>query len=131
MILTEFFRDKNVIVAQYLDGVSEQDVEDYEKFIHYTFSQVAYGEKVTTITDCSEGKITSGVLASRLGKLTDQYKYQTDKIYITGMSPFIRILYKSYLKFSGNDDIHEVTKDPLSNLCHKFSIPMPERTELH
>ena len=125
MIHRFFNQTRHVIVVIYDGAITEKFIGAYEKFIHESFASLRDGEKIVNITDLSRGKITSSNVTQRLADLTEQYKSQTEMIYITGMSAFIRILYKSYLRIVGNHEIHMIAKEPLNIICERFNIETP------
>ena len=132
MIHRFYNQSQHVIVVIYDGPITKKFVGAYEKFVHESFASLKDGEKITNITDLSQGKIASSELIERFAKLTDQYKSQTEMIYITGMSAFVRILYKMYLRIVGNHEIHMIAKEPLNVMCDRFNIETPHiYYELH
>lgn len=132
MIHRFFNQSRHVIVVIYDGAITENFIDSYENFVHESFASLRGGEKIINITDLSRGKITSSSVTQRLAELTEQYKSQTEMIYITGMSAFVRILYKSYLRIVGNHEIHMVAKEPLDTICERFNIQTPNiYFELH
>ena len=125
MIHRFYNQSRHVIVVIYDGPITEKFMGAYEKFVHESFASLKKGEKITNITDLSRGKIASSELIERFAQLTEQYITQTEMIYITGMSAFVRILYKTYLRIVGNHEIHMIAKEPLDVICDRFNIETP------
>jgi hypothetical protein len=126
MIYTKFYKNEKIIIVSYVGGIDAEDIEEYEEFIHDTFLGSDPKHKLTLLSDMTRGKVTDRSITKRLGDLTQTYKSQTKAIYIIGLTPFMKILYKTYLVLSGAASIHKVTNETLKELCKKYRIEAPE-----
>lgn len=132
MIHYFFNEDRHIILVVYQGAITLEQIDNYEKFVHNCFASLKGAQKIINITDLSRGKIANGEFTERLANLTQQYKSQTEMIYVTGMSAFARILYKTYLRIVGNHEIHMIAGEPLDTICERFDIQTPQiYYELH
>jgi len=126
MIHTYYIHDKRIILAIYDGAVDTHHIADYEQFIHHSFAQLNSNEKIINLTDLSYGRIVNSNITQRMAKLTEQYQSLTEMIYISGLSPFTRILFQSYLRLTGGHKIHTLSKQPFNELCDSFRVFTPE-----
>jgi hypothetical protein len=114
--------ENNLQITLYRDDINREDIT-YSIARNIKFYQTLEKDKqIIALIDFRTAKAVNSDLYKMLADFGNEYGHLYSKIYITGLSAFLTILFRSYLALSKMGDKHIALKEPYEIFLEKEGI---------
>jgi len=110
--MVEYFFDQRNVIFQvsFYGPIIKEDIDKAERA--FDILLVEHPQPITVHIDTSKARVVDSSLIYYVSDCVKRNQSYCKKIVVYGMSPFLKILYSSYLKLTSLEYIHEVVDEP-------------------
>jgi hypothetical protein len=130
MIHFYYFKEQKAMIHLYRSAITKNDILEWKEILKKIFFDLEYGEKLLCIADFKDAKAIQADSRVIQEDFVRKYISYYSQIHITGMSSMMRYLFSIYVKATGASALHSLHDLPLSVLCARFNLPLPDEANL-
>lgn len=127
MILQHYSPENNILFELYNGGTTKKEVRHSEENLNKVLIDTP---KITVFADFTNAKVINVSVLSALAEITEKHKSNYHQIYIFGLSPFMKILSKTYFKLT-DEKLHTIISEDVKRHCKMHDYYFPTEIYLH
>lgn len=127
MVDCYFYKEKKSFVIHFYGPVLSEDITRVGIDLDIAMTQI---ECFQLYVDLTNARVVDCYQVTRMAKSTRLNYKNFERMFIYGMSPFMKVLYKDYLKKTNLDSLHEIGKESFIDCCanNEFYVPSTEHS---